>query len=91
MVCNVENVLNNKSKEYSSNKTGMFHNFNIAAKRTYEEATKVLLGFMLKHLVSIEDLVLKKVEFLSLLTYLVLLNNLQSLVYTLEHHNYHGL
>jgi len=51
----IQNLLIEKGKEYRRN-NNPFHNFNRGAKLTGKSTEEVLQGFLLKHLISVEDI-----------------------------------
>jgi hypothetical protein len=51
----VNTLLVEKGKEYRRN-NDPYHNFNVGAQLTGQTREEVLRGFMLKHLISVEDL-----------------------------------
>lgn len=52
----IKSTLIEKGKEYRRN-NDIFHNFNVGAKITSQSREKVLYGFMLKHLISFQDII----------------------------------
>lgn len=52
---NIKNILSIKAKEYRRN-DNPFHNFEKGAKITNQNSLRVLHGFLLKHLISYEDM-----------------------------------
>jgi len=54
----ITNILINKGKEYSTNDNKL-HNFDKAGKMSNQTREKALLGFLLKHQVSVDDIVNK--------------------------------
>lgn len=53
----IKNTLLIKAKEYAKGDEDRLHNFNVGARITGESREKVLQGFMLKHLVSVFDMI----------------------------------
>ena len=51
-----EKVLKDKATEYASDKS-RYHNFEVAADLTDETPEKALIGMMLKHVVSVQDII----------------------------------
>ena len=54
---NIKHILQIKAKEYADGDVDRLHNFNVAARITGESREKCLRGFMLKHLVSVFDMI----------------------------------
>lgn len=52
----IEEILGKKAKEYAKN-DDRYHNFNIAARIGNTTPEKALLGMMMKHIVSVMDLI----------------------------------
>lgn len=52
----IENVLANKAKEYSSEEDRL-HNFKVAATITSQTPERALWGMLMKHFVSVQDIV----------------------------------
>ena len=53
---NIQTVLKQKAMEYASNES-RFHNFEVAGRKLNVTPEKALLGMMIKHEVSVEDMV----------------------------------
>jgi hypothetical protein len=53
---NIQDVLKQKANEYASEKS-RFHNFEVAGRKLNVTPEKALLGMMIKHEVSVEDMV----------------------------------
>ena len=53
---NIQIVLQDKAKEYATDKS-RFHNFEVAGRKLNITPEKALLGMMVKHVVSIDDMV----------------------------------
>lgn len=51
----IKNLLIEKGKEYRRN-NDPYHNFNVGALKTSKTPEEVLQGFLLKHLISVEDI-----------------------------------
>ena len=56
VVKSIQTVLKQKAQEYASNES-RFHNFEVAGRKLNVTPEKALLGMMIKHEVSIEDMV----------------------------------
>ena len=52
----IQNVLKQKAKEYATDQS-RFHNFEIAGRKLNCTPEKALLGIMVKHVVSVDDMV----------------------------------
>ena len=52
----IKEVLKQKAKEYATDKS-RFHNFNVAARVANTTPEKALYGMMMKHLVSVMDII----------------------------------
>lgn len=53
----IEEVLSIKAREYARGNDDRLHNFNVASKMSNQSREKALWGFLLKHLVSVTDII----------------------------------
>lgn len=59
----VKSMLDSKRSEYAEGDIDPLHNFNVGAGLTGEDRKKVLAGYMLKHTVSVYDMIYSGKEF----------------------------